>query len=74
MVSFHDVTGMQPCPDLSPNQLAFRIAFGTETTLICKENMTPLMQCPVCVLIAPPQTVPPMDNFQRDAAFRTAGE
>ncbi|GFY25330.1 uncharacterized protein TNCV_2484501 [Trichonephila clavipes] len=34
MVSFLDVTGMKPCPDLSPNQNALRIASGTEPTLI----------------------------------------
>ncbi|GFY28209.1 hypothetical protein TNCV_4395431 [Trichonephila clavipes] len=37
MVHFHNVTGMQPCPDLSPNQLALRIACGTEMTLIRKD-------------------------------------
>ncbi|GFY15489.1 uncharacterized protein TNCV_1573001 [Trichonephila clavipes] len=29
MVSFLDVTGIKPCPDLSPNQNALRISFGT---------------------------------------------
>ncbi|GFX79164.1 hypothetical protein TNCV_4747481 [Trichonephila clavipes] len=28
-VSFRDVTGMKPCPDLSTNQLELRIARGT---------------------------------------------
>ncbi|GFY04626.1 uncharacterized protein TNCV_4417091 [Trichonephila clavipes] len=42
MVSFLDVTGVKPCPDLSPNQNALRIASGTEPTLICKEDTTPL--------------------------------
>ncbi|GFW94914.1 uncharacterized protein TNCV_3397931 [Trichonephila clavipes] len=42
MVSFFDATGIKPCPDLSPNQNALRIASGTEPTLICKENTTPL--------------------------------
>ncbi|GFT90650.1 uncharacterized protein TNCV_3128221 [Trichonephila clavipes] len=42
IVSFLDVTGIQPCPDLSPNQNALRIASGTETTLIRKEDTTPL--------------------------------
>ncbi|GFU69108.1 structural maintenance of chromosomes protein 2-2 [Trichonephila clavipes] len=32
MVSFLDVTGIKPCPDLSPNQNALRIASGTEPT------------------------------------------
>ncbi|GFW23909.1 uncharacterized protein TNCV_945931 [Trichonephila clavipes] len=30
MVSFLDVTGIKPCPDLSPNQNAFRIASGDD--------------------------------------------
>ncbi|GFV49932.1 uncharacterized protein TNCV_1392141 [Trichonephila clavipes] len=42
MVSFLDVTGIKPCPDLSPNQNALRIASGTEPTLIRKEETTPL--------------------------------
>ncbi|GFX76468.1 hypothetical protein TNCV_2130191 [Trichonephila clavipes] len=42
MASFLDVTGINPCPDLSPNQNALRIASGTETTLIRKEDTTPL--------------------------------
>ncbi|GFU61236.1 uncharacterized protein TNCV_3002851 [Trichonephila clavipes] len=42
MVSFLDVTGIKPCPDLSLNQNTLRIASGTEPTLICKEDTTPL--------------------------------
>ncbi|GFY20065.1 uncharacterized protein TNCV_2147581 [Trichonephila clavipes] len=42
MVSFLDVTGIKPCPDLSLIQNALRIAFGTKPTLIRKEDMTPL--------------------------------
>ncbi|GFX69795.1 uncharacterized protein TNCV_833721 [Trichonephila clavipes] len=42
MVSFLDVTGIKPCPDLSPNQNALRIASGTEPTLVRKEDTTPL--------------------------------
>ncbi|GFW33096.1 hypothetical protein TNCV_2110261 [Trichonephila clavipes] len=42
MVSFLDVTGIKPCPDLSPNQNALRIASGTEPTLIREEDTTPL--------------------------------
>ncbi|GFX51677.1 uncharacterized protein TNCV_5013801 [Trichonephila clavipes] len=53
MVSFLDVTGIKPCPDLSPNQNALRIASGTEPTLILKEDTTPLISCPVFVLSAP---------------------
>ncbi|GFV74396.1 uncharacterized protein TNCV_5128381 [Trichonephila clavipes] len=53
MVSFFDVTGIKPCPDLSPNQNALRIASGTEPTLIRKENTTPMISCPVFVLTAP---------------------
>ncbi|GFU03563.1 hypothetical protein TNCV_2257661 [Trichonephila clavipes] len=53
MVSFLDVTGIKPCPDLSPNQNALRIASGTEPTLIRKEDMTPLISYPVFVLSAP---------------------
>ncbi|GFU47794.1 uncharacterized protein TNCV_4465391 [Trichonephila clavipes] len=46
MVSFFDVTGIKPCPDLSPNQNALRIASGTEPTLIRKEDTTSLISCP----------------------------
>ncbi|GFV22889.1 uncharacterized protein TNCV_3335981 [Trichonephila clavipes] len=53
MVSFLDVTRIKPCPDLSPNQNAFRIASGTEPTLIRKEDTTPLISCPVFVLYVP---------------------
>ncbi|GFU79253.1 uncharacterized protein TNCV_2137761 [Trichonephila clavipes] len=42
MESFLDVTGIKPCPDLSPNQNALRIASGTEPILIRKEDTTPL--------------------------------
>ncbi|GFW23937.1 hypothetical protein TNCV_946211 [Trichonephila clavipes] len=42
MVSFLDVTSIKPCPDLSPNQNALRIASGTEPTLIRKEDTNPL--------------------------------
>ncbi|GFS69991.1 uncharacterized protein TNCV_747751 [Trichonephila clavipes] len=42
MVSFLDVTGIKPCPDLSPNQNALRIASGTEPTLIRKKDTTSL--------------------------------
>ncbi|GFX50954.1 uncharacterized protein TNCV_2733051 [Trichonephila clavipes] len=42
MVSFLDVTAIKPCPDLSPKQNALKIASGTEPTLFCKEDMTPL--------------------------------
>ncbi|GFW56619.1 hypothetical protein TNCV_1863291 [Trichonephila clavipes] len=42
MVSFLDVTGIKPFPDLSPNQNALRIASGTEPTLIRKQDTTPL--------------------------------
>ncbi|GFS89576.1 uncharacterized protein TNCV_1810631 [Trichonephila clavipes] len=41
MVSFLDVTGIKPCPDLSPNQNALRIASGTEPTLIRKDDTIP---------------------------------
>ncbi|GFV33253.1 hypothetical protein TNCV_3949071 [Trichonephila clavipes] len=47
MVSFRDVTRMKPCPDFFPNQLALRIACGTEMTFILTENTTPMMKCPV---------------------------
>ncbi|GFU09883.1 uncharacterized protein TNCV_784331 [Trichonephila clavipes] len=52
MVSFLDVNGIEPCPDLSSNQNALRIASGTEPTLIRKEDTTPLISCPVFVLSA----------------------
>ncbi|GFT34105.1 hypothetical protein TNCV_4385301 [Trichonephila clavipes] len=32
-ISFWNVTGMKPYPELSPNQLTLRIACGTEKTL-----------------------------------------
>ncbi|GFW36635.1 hypothetical protein TNCV_1956351 [Trichonephila clavipes] len=41
-----DVSGMKPCPDISPNQLALKIACGTKMTLIRKEDTIPLMRCP----------------------------
>ncbi|GFV82194.1 uncharacterized protein TNCV_2790921 [Trichonephila clavipes] len=56
MVSFLDVMDIKktkPCPDLSPNQNALRIASGTEPTLIRKEDTTTLISCPVFVLSAP---------------------
>ncbi|GFW28591.1 uncharacterized protein TNCV_2317391 [Trichonephila clavipes] len=53
MVSFLDVTGIKPCPDLSPNQNALRIASGTEPTLIRKEDTTPLTVVQFFVLSAP---------------------
>ncbi|GFS69952.1 uncharacterized protein TNCV_3102411 [Trichonephila clavipes] len=53
MVFFFDVTGIKPCPNLSPNQNALRIASGTEPTLIRKEDTTPLISCPVFVLSVP---------------------
>ncbi|GFW00330.1 hypothetical protein TNCV_4355271 [Trichonephila clavipes] len=53
MVFFLDVTDIKPCPDLSPNQNALRIASGTEPTLIRKEDMTPLISCLVFVHSAP---------------------
>ncbi|GFV89967.1 uncharacterized protein TNCV_4643091 [Trichonephila clavipes] len=40
-VSFLDVTGIKPGPDLSPNQNTLRIAYGTEPTLTRKEDKTP---------------------------------
>ncbi|GFT86331.1 uncharacterized protein TNCV_3258561 [Trichonephila clavipes] len=51
MVSFLVVTGIKPCPDLSPNKNALRIASGTEPILIRKEDKTPLISCPIfCAL------------------------
>ncbi|GFX26347.1 uncharacterized protein TNCV_949451 [Trichonephila clavipes] len=52
MVSFLYVTCIKPCLDLFPNQKAFKIASGTEPTLIRKEDTTPLISCPVFVLSA----------------------
>ncbi|GFU04115.1 uncharacterized protein TNCV_862721 [Trichonephila clavipes] len=49
--SFRNVTGMKPCSDLSPNQLAWRIACGVETTLINEEDLTPLIRCPIFVFL-----------------------
>lgn len=70
-VSFHDVTGMQTCSDLSPSLLVYRINCCTEMTFICKENISPLMKCPVFDLFAPLKKVLPMANFVSYAAFRT---
>ncbi|GFW06605.1 uncharacterized protein TNCV_2189381 [Trichonephila clavipes] len=53
MVSFLDVTGIKPGPDLSLNQNALRIASGTEPNLTRKEDTTPLISCPVFGLSAP---------------------
>ncbi|GFU27465.1 uncharacterized protein TNCV_3323641 [Trichonephila clavipes] len=55
VVSFRDVTGVKPSLELSPNQVALRIACGTETTLslIRKEDTTLLMRCPVFVFLTP---------------------
>ncbi|GFU63421.1 hypothetical protein TNCV_44671 [Trichonephila clavipes] len=46
MVSFHDVTGMSLCPELSLNQVALRFGCGVESTLIRIENSKPLISCP----------------------------
>ncbi|GFX62364.1 hypothetical protein TNCV_407591 [Trichonephila clavipes] len=74
-VSFHNVTKTKQCPDLFPNQLALRITCGSDTTPpIRKEDTTPLMRCPVFVLLIPLYMVSPMANFQRNAAFKTVCE
>ncbi|GFW74673.1 uncharacterized protein TNCV_962481 [Trichonephila clavipes] len=52
-VSFCDVTGMKSYLSLSPNQMPLRMVCGTETTLIRKVDTTPLMRCPVFVLLKP---------------------
>ncbi|GFU92744.1 uncharacterized protein TNCV_2892531 [Trichonephila clavipes] len=52
-VPFRDITGMKLSTDLSPNQLALKIACVRETILICKEDTTPLMKCPVLALLTP---------------------
>ncbi|GFY13094.1 uncharacterized protein TNCV_666561 [Trichonephila clavipes] len=52
MVSFFDVTGIKPCPDLSANQNALRIA-SLLPNLIRQEDKTSLISCPVFVLSAP---------------------
>ncbi|GFV11942.1 hypothetical protein TNCV_3168501 [Trichonephila clavipes] len=44
---FPDVTGIKPCPDLSPNQNSLRIASGTEPTLIRKRGHDSIDSCPV---------------------------
>ncbi|GFY13518.1 uncharacterized protein TNCV_4958881 [Trichonephila clavipes] len=53
MLSFLDVTGIKPGPDLSPNQNVLGSASGTEPTLIRKEDTTSLISCPVFGLSAP---------------------
>ncbi|GFW29727.1 uncharacterized protein TNCV_3935941 [Trichonephila clavipes] len=73
-VSVRDVTGMKPCSNFSPNQLVLRIALGTETTLIRKEDTAPLIICLIFVLLTLLETLPKVANFQRDAEFSTGGE
>ncbi|GFT93679.1 uncharacterized protein TNCV_1920541 [Trichonephila clavipes] len=55
MVSFLDIIGIKPCPDLSPNQNALRIASGTEPTLIRKEGHDSIDQlssfCALCTTV-----------------------
>ncbi|GFV10450.1 uncharacterized protein TNCV_1951011 [Trichonephila clavipes] len=46
-VSFLGVTGIKPGPDLSSNQNALRITYGTEPTLIHEEDTTPLVDISV---------------------------
>ncbi|GFU33717.1 uncharacterized protein TNCV_2047901 [Trichonephila clavipes] len=54
MVSFLDVTGIKPCPYLSPNQNSLSIASGTEPTLIRKEDPESIYQLSsFCALSAP---------------------
>ncbi|GFS57012.1 hypothetical protein TNCV_4238101 [Trichonephila clavipes] len=48
-VAVCDVTETKSCPDLSLNQLTLRMTCGTEPTLTRKEDITPLMKCPVFV-------------------------
>ncbi|GFY25917.1 hypothetical protein TNCV_1916671 [Trichonephila clavipes] len=74
MVSFLDVTGIRPGPDLSPNQNALSFASGAEPTLIRKEDTNPLISFLVLGSSAPLQMVASGANFQREATFRTAGE
>ncbi|GFV63721.1 uncharacterized protein TNCV_1419261 [Trichonephila clavipes] len=52
-VTFLDVTGIKPGPDLSPNQNVLRIASGTKPSLIRKKDTTPLFSCPVFGLSSP---------------------
>ncbi|GFU53500.1 hypothetical protein TNCV_3169341 [Trichonephila clavipes] len=40
MVSFGDVTGIRPCPNLSSFEPALKIACGAEAILIRKEDTT----------------------------------
>ncbi|GFU25108.1 uncharacterized protein TNCV_3360431 [Trichonephila clavipes] len=65
MVSFLDVTGIKPCPDLSPNQNALRIASGAEPTLIRKEDTTPLTVVQFLCSLHHCKTVASVVNFQR---------
>ncbi|GFT23647.1 uncharacterized protein TNCV_3511201 [Trichonephila clavipes] len=62
-VSFLDVTGIKPDPDLSSNQNTLRITSGTESTLIRKEDTTPLISCPFFDISAPLQTVESVDDI-----------
>lgn len=57
-VSFLVITGMKICFYLSPYEWSPRTDCQTETTLIDKEAVAPLMKWPVFVFSRPLQTVP----------------
>ncbi|GBL75748.1 hypothetical protein AVEN_155044-1 [Araneus ventricosus] len=52
-ISLPDVNEIKRCPFLSPYQLLLRIVCDAETTLICKEDVTPLLRYPVFVFLTP---------------------
>ncbi|GFV40860.1 hypothetical protein TNCV_1637441 [Trichonephila clavipes] len=47
---------MKRCREIYPNQLVLRMACGTETILILKEDRTQLIRYPVFVLLTPLKT------------------
>ncbi|GFU80445.1 hypothetical protein TNCV_3845291 [Trichonephila clavipes] len=53
-VSFCEVNGMKPCPDIYPNEAVMRIGCDTEaTTPVRKEETTTLIRCPFFDLLTP---------------------
>ncbi|GFX25124.1 furin-like protease 2 [Trichonephila clavipes] len=71
-VSFRDLTGMKLCPDLSPKQLALRIACGTETNPIRREHDSVNGMSSFCALYTTLNGAAG-GHLSKDAAFRTVG-
>ncbi|GFU67201.1 hypothetical protein TNCV_4689331 [Trichonephila clavipes] len=69
MVFFSD-SRMKPCPYLASYQLTLVIVALTETILISKQNVTPLMICPICVFLAQLLTMPPIGCYKWSPSCR----